>query len=439
METIFILSAAVAGTIAGCAAGCIPGFHVYNLLGVMITSFAMPDSGNLLPPLFIGMIVGWTMTAAIPSVLLAAPDESALLMVLPGQKYAGRGEGFEAAMLTAAGALLAAFLLVIPAGLLIPILLPEIRTTLRPHGYWVLWSVIAFLLLSEWPKLGTRGQGGWRRFIEGCSTPAAGILTFLMAGMLGLVLRYNPPFPPKAALHGMMPAFAGLFAVPWLLLNIVSRFQLPRQEQRSALRASGRHILRGTAAGCLGGGFAALFPGVSGGIGGLLAGHATAQRDDRVFLVSQGASRMIYYAGALLLMFLPETGYSRGTGAFLLGTFYEANGGMNDYLPALGSIAVAAALSFLLMRPLLRLTLWCVNKFGFCRISTAALSVVIGLVFVCTGFMGLLVLAAATGIGLIPVLFHSRRINCLGVILLPAALGMSELGPVVASALGIIR
>jgi TctA family transporter len=44
----------------------------------------------------------------------------------------------------------------------------------------------------------------------------------------------------------------------------------------------------------------------------------------------------------------------------------------------------------------------------------------------------------ATGIGLIPVLWGSRRMNTMGVLLLPIALSMSGAGAWVAGALGLL-
>jgi TctA family transporter len=49
----------------------------------------------------------------------------------------------------------------------------------------------------------------------------------------------------------------------------------------------------------------------------------------------------------------------------------------------------------------------------------------------------LLVMGVAAAIGLIPVLFHSRRLNCLGVILLPMACSMSGYGGRIAEWLGL--
>ena len=69
---------------------------------------------------------------------------------------------------------------------------------------------------------------------------------------------------------------------------------------------------------------------------------------------------------------------------------------------------------------------------------STALGIVVTLVGAVTGLAGLLVMVVATAIGLLPVLFGARRMNCLGVIMLPMACNMSGVGPTVAAWLGLL-
>ncbi len=81
-------------------------------------------------------------------------------------------------------------------------------------------------------------------------------------------------------------------------------------------------MVQGATSGVLGGLFAAFLPVVTGGIGGFVAGHATAQRDDRAFLVAQGAAKIVYYVGGLLLFFVPGLHLTRGGMAWMVSTRY---------------------------------------------------------------------------------------------------------------------
>ncbi|MCE9615462.1 MAG: tripartite tricarboxylate transporter permease [Lentisphaerae bacterium] len=443
MMALLVAGSSLLGALVAAVLACVPGLHVYNIMAlVVLGAHAAARAGVAVPsecliPLLVGMTVSWAMINTIPSVLLAAPDESALFTVLPGQKYLMRGRGQEAVLITGAGGLAGLFLLLLGAGPLAPRLVPLAETVLRPHTHWVLWAVIIFLLMSEWPKGGRLSAGGWATFCDGWTSTGAGLLTFLLSGLLGFALLYRSPINPGIAFQNLMPAFVGLFTLPWLLLNLASSVEIPSQSGLESFRLEARRVLLGAFAGGLGGGFAAFFPVVTGGIGGLLAGHATALRDDRVFLASQGASKIVYYVGGFLLFFLPGLHLTRGGSAWMLSglcapqSFYE-------YDMALASIGLAGAASFLLLGPLARVTLSLMARFGYRRLSLSTLGLTLALVAGVTGMTGLLVLAVATGIGLIPVLMGARRMNGLGVILLPMACNMSDVGVPVARWLGLL-
>jgi len=438
-----ILLCTVVGTVLSCVLSVLPGLHVYNVMGLMVMFIlALAKAGIEIPPeyavcLMAGMVVGWSMLNTIPSILLGAPDESAIFTVLPGQKYLMFGRGYEGTMITGVGGLAGLFILIFVMGPLAPKLLPVVQYVLRPYMPFILWVIITYILMSEWPKGGNTGPAGWAKFADAWKSLGAGLATFLLSGIMGFILLYRPPVDTAVAFQNIMPAFVGLFAIPWCLLNAISGANVPPQHISDSLDINGDIILRSAAAGGLGGGFAAFFPVVTGGIGGLLAGHATAQRDERVFIMSQGVSKILYYTGAFMLAFVPGLGITRGGGAWIIKGIFTARGD-GDYYMILAAIAIAGATSYLMMPPLTRLTIWVVGRFNYRIVSVVALFIIMVLVFLVTGWVGIFVMAVGTGIGLIPVLFASRRLNCLGILLLPIACNMSGIGTSIAAFLGLV-
>ena len=441
---IFTAAASVlAGTVLACFLAILPGLHIYNVMGLAALFLYSLHGGGIaaMPeiyvPFMIGLVTGWSVLNTNPSVLLGAPDESAIFTVQPGQKYLMAGLGYEGTMMIGAGSLAGIFILVFLIGPFAPKFLPVVRYVLNPHMHWILWVIITFILMTEWPKGGTRGPAGWRKFSAAWSTLGAGLFTFFLSGLLGFLLLYRPLVSVDNAFQNIMPAFIGLFAIPWCLLNAISGTEVPKQYIRDTLNINGDLLLRSSVAGGIGGGFAAFFPVVTGGVGGLLAGHATAQRDERVFMMSQGVSKVVYYTGALMLFFAPGLFLTRGGGALIIKGLYTPHT-WGDYCLALGSIALSGAVSFLLMSPLTKWTLKLMKKVDYRHISIFSLGVIIALVFTITGGAGLFIMTVATGIGLIPVLFGSRRLNCLGVLLLPIACNMSGIGEPIAAFLGLL-
>ncbi|MBQ9727005.1 MAG: tripartite tricarboxylate transporter permease [Kiritimatiellae bacterium] len=437
-----VLLAVLAGTAVACLLGLLPGLHIYNVMGVLVLGvLGLAKSGIDVPvevylPAMTGMVVGWSVVNTIPAVLLGTPDESALFTVLPGQKYLMSGRGFEGTMITAVGSLAGAWFLLAVVAPCAPVYLPVAQQVLKGHMHWVLWIIITFMLMSEWPKGGNRGKAGWAKFFDAWKTLLAGLATFLLAGLLGFILLTASPVDHTVAFQNIMPAFVGLFAVPWCLLNMFSAADVPPQRLAKSLDVDGDIVLRSVWSGGLGGGIAAYFPIVTGGVGGMLAGHACAQREERVFIMGQGVSKFIYYVGAFMLMFVPGLNLTRGGGAWMVKTLYVP-AGLSDYLLVLGCIAVAAGVSYLAMEPLTRLTVRFVSRFDYRHVSAVALGIIVLMVLLMTGWVGLFVAAVATGIGLLPVLFGSRRLNCLGILLLPIACNMSGFGSKITAFLGL--
>ena len=433
-----VVPAALLGALCGSLAACIPALHFYSLMGGVLLflgpAFAdvLPDS--CLPALVIGLVIGWTIMNAVPAILLSAPDESALFTVLPGQRYLMAGRGHEAVMLTAVGSI-GGIAIVLAGAPCAPGLLPGLHRILAPHYHWIIWTVIIFMGMSEWPRGRTAALPAWDRFVSGTSNALAGLATLLLSGLLGFIMLYRSPLPPHAAFQALTPVFAGLFALPWLIFNLVSRVRIPAQHVGASLNAGTPDVLKGVASGALGGAFAAFIPVVSGGVGGMLAGHATSLREERSFLISQGASKAVYYVGGLLLLFVPGLEVARGGAASMLKVFSPPVA--DGYWPAIAAAAFATAFSLLLLPFYARLSIRAMDRIGYRALSWCALGIIVLLVLAVTHWAGLAVMLVSTGIGLLPVLFDCRRMNCLGVILLPMACNLSGIGPDIAAFLGL--
>jgi putative membrane protein len=429
----------LAGTLLASLLALVPALHIYNVAGfILLASGALAAwmSPEQMAFLFLGLITGYAMLNTISSIFLSVPDDSTVFIVLPGQKYLLQRRGYEAVVLTGIGGLggLAVLALLAPVA---AHLLPPIRAILRPHMAWILWTIIAYMLLSEWPKGTDRAPAGWKRWWDGWKSLTAGLATFLLSGLLGFVMMYRSLVPVEVAYQNLLPAFVGLFAVPWVLQNLIARVELPPQHIARTVDAPFSAIFQGTAAGVLGGMFAAFFPVITGGIGGFLAGHATAQRDERAFVISQGASKIVYYVGGFLLFFVPGLHLTRGGMAWMVSTQYSSYT-PERYYWATAAVLAAGVLAFFLSLGLTRLVIALTARVSYRIISFATLVILLAVVFAMTGWGGLAVCAVATGIGLIPVLWGSRRMNAMGVLLLPIALNMAGAGDVVAGWLGLL-
>ena len=184
--------------------------------------------------LFLGLITGYAVVNTVPSIFFSAPDDSTLFVVLPGQKYLLQRRGYEAAVLAGLGSLggVVVLALLAPAASRI---LPALRAILQPHLPWILVAVIAFMLMSEWPKGTDRAPTAWGKLAEAWTSLTAGLIAFLLSGLLGLILTYRSLVPVRVAYQGLLPAFIGLFAVPWIVQNLASHVEIPPQHTSASV------------------------------------------------------------------------------------------------------------------------------------------------------------------------------------------------------------
>jgi len=444
MEILIYLAMIASGTLVSCIFASLPAVHIYNVASVVVIFFGyitakfpfFIHNPMYLMSFMIALVVGYSIINTVPSIFLGAPDEASAWMVFPGQKYLMMRRGFDAAVISAIGGLGGALFLLLMFPLA-PKFISILQKVFRAHMGWVLSLIIAYMVMSEFPKGGDIIGSSWARFFDAWKSLSAGILALILSGFMGMILVYKPIVPVNMSFQNLLPAFVGLFAIPWVIQNITSNTIIPKQNISDSVDIDADQITRAIGAGSLGGGFAAVFPLVTGGIGGLLAGHATAQRDEKVFMISQGVSKFVYYVGAFFLFFIPATNITRGGMAWMLSTVYIPKGQYPYYI-AMASVLISAGLAFLLMIQISKLTIKLIEKVLYQHISIVTLIFLILLIYFITGLPGLLVGFAATGIGLIPVVFNSRRSNLMGVLLIPITLNMLGYGPIVAKWMGLV-
>lgn len=428
-----LIEVALAGTIAGCLLALLPGLHVYSFAALAL--LMAPQQSDALALAFMGALVGWATVNVVPAVFLRTADDAQAMAVMPATRYLLQGRGAQAALLIGAGSLCALLALVILSPALAEVIRP-LRMILQPHTGWMLLAIIVFLLMGEWPRHNDLAGTPLRRMGSAWAYLGAGLLTFGLSGLLGIALFYRNPMPLESAFQGMMPAFTGLFAVPALLQLLFSKGHAPAQSAFALDVLSPRLLIRGAATGVAGGLFSTLLPVVTGGIGGLLAGHATAQRDERTFMISLGASKSAYYVGSLLLLFLPGVTAARGGMATMIGSVYVPYGWHNYWL-AVAAMGLCGALSFVFLWLAVKWASRHAKGLRMRWIAAISLAIVCAIVAGFTGVAGIVVMCVAAGIGAIPLVMGGRRLNCLGVLLVPVTLNVIGVGPAVARWLGL--
>ena len=439
LYTIAITSAAA--VLGGIITMLFPGMHVYNVLGfIMIFGMVLAESINpiYLVSLIVGMMLGYIMTfSSISTLYFQAPDDSTMFFMMPSQKYMMKGKAHAAAMLGAVGSLVGVFIVVVglPLG---GFIIKMFYDVFKEVMFFLTGIVICFILMSEWPKDFGQGQTKWQRLRDGWSTLSWGYLVFILASILGII-NFNKPLIPSAnAFQSLAPIFIGLFAIPSMITNVISKTNIPPQYVSKSVHLRAHHIIQSGVSGAAGGVYGGVTPGVTPGPSGYMAGHATAQGGETNFLMSMNVNRIVYYVGAATLLLHPNVHLRRGGVSMFIDLFGYTPKSSADYYLIVSALCFAAFFSFILILGLSRLSGKFLRKIDFRIISLISIVLLIIIVAIFTSWQGLVVLTVASGLGLLPVLFQTRRMSLLAVLLTPMFLNMSGAGGTVAKFLGLI-
>ncbi|WP_448578511.1 tripartite tricarboxylate transporter permease [Thermosphaera sp.] len=420
VNPVEVLTWGLTGTFLGLLLSWIPGLHIFNLLVLVFALAPGFITSNIyaLPYFALGAVVGFSFASSIASTYLSVSDESMMLMLFPSQRYLLAGRGHRAVLLYLIGALIGAVFLAAFMATIGVYAMPVIYNLFSPYYWFILLAIVVFMFMSEYPKEADHGRTPREKLWLAWRQVLGGVLVFFASGILGFIASYSGLLRVEAAYARLTPLFIGFFGFPWVLRNLISKRSIPRQDTRDFVETSPGAVINGSASGIMGGGIAAFFPIITGGMGALVGGHMASSRGDDAFLISQGAARTVYYTGALFFLFHPTMRITRGAVAWLVGGVYTPKTWAEFYVGA-AFIILAAALSFAVTLYLSKAVAWLLTRISYVYISAATLAFLVGLVFYLTGPVGVALMLAATSVGFAAMVFNTRLSYCLGSLILP--------------------
>ncbi|PSQ60085.1 MAG: hypothetical protein BRD23_02980 [Halobacteriales archaeon SW_9_67_25] len=390
----------VAGGVAlGTASGLTPGLHANNF-ALLLAAFAPLLPG---PPRYVGAAmlaagVVHTFLDIVPALALGVPDPAMAATALPGHRLVLQGRGREALRLSALGSALAVAFAV-PLALPVTAAMERAYPTIRAHLPLALGSVALALVVTERT---TRARVG-------------AALTLAASGLLGLATLDLPAAGVLPSGGMLAPLFAGLFGAP-VLVEALGGAGVPPQADARIVPA--RRTVAGVAlVGTIAGAVVGYLPGISSAIAATAALVVLPSRGPRAFVVATSGvntANTIFALFALVALGTPRTG--------VLVALDDA--GVPLDLPVLlASVALAAGVAFVLVVVVGDRYLAAVGALDNTLLSLSVLALLALLVLALTGLLGVGVFAASAVVGLIPARFGARRANCMGVLLVPLALG----------------
>jgi len=427
------------GFLTGILTGLLPGLHVNNialillsLSGMLVSFFSFLNRYGVSSDIILLMICIFIVTNAIshsfhdflPSSFLGAPDEDTALSVLPAHSLLLEGRGFEAIVYSALGsygAILFCFLLLFPVRFIIgePLFFYD---TLREIMFFVLIAISILMIATEKGKIDILDKGSISHSILGIFFA---FFVFILSGVFGfLIFDLSVDSPIGLSSPVLFPALAGLFGTPTLLKSVLTKPCIPHQKTCEPVfdwkirRSSILSIVTGG----LGGILVSIIPGITSATGTILAMTARGESDKRqtITTISAVNTACAFFVIVMLFVILkPRSGAA--IAAMELISVSEWRGFLlpSSLIYLLIAILIAGNLSYFSFLKIGKFFAEKFDKIPYFPLVKATILLVVVLVFLFTGFIGLLVLFVATGIGLLPVEWGVRRSHCMGVLLVP--------------------
>lgn len=400
-----IILFAVIGILAGVFTGLMPGIHT-NLIGSILVASSLTLSGLIQPVYLIVLIVAMAITNTfidfIPSIFLGCPDTETELSILPGHEMLKQGEGYQAIMLTNYGSIAAIFIVL----LITPIaffFLPQFQELLLTKIHIPFLSfipqipIMAFLLILV---VGT--------LIFSEKKKSLALLIFCLTGILGLIiLNLNSLKEP------LLPLLSGLFGASSLITSIKTKPKIPEQNITSV--KLNKKVLLPLIGATIASPISSLLPGLGSGQAAVI-GSSITKTDQKGFLVLLGATNTIVMGFSFVTLYLISRNRTGAAAAIsnILGQF-----SFQLLILILGVILFSGIISFFLTEKLARTLSKKISKVNYSKISWITLAILTGVIFIISGFLGIIVFAVSTLTGIYCISYDVRRTHMMGCLLIP--------------------
>ncbi|MBW3013488.1 tripartite tricarboxylate transporter permease [Candidatus Woesearchaeota archaeon] len=397
---LFILAAILIGCAFGIVTGLIPGIHV-NLVALLLLSIS-PVLLHFVSPIvlavfIVSLAVTHTFLDFIPSALLGIPDEDTALAIMPAHKLVLEGKAFECVKLTVIGSLLSVLssIAIIPVLIL---LLPPVFEKINPVMGYILIVIVGFMILKE----KTKNNKFWAFVVCGLS------------GVLGYLILNNPLFKDP-----LFPLLSGLFGTSMLINSLFQKTQMPKQRITEDLEISKKTIAKSLAGGTIAGSMTGLFPGVGAAQAGIIGSVIVGDIGVLGYLILQGAINTVNFLISLVTLFTIEKARN---GAVIVVLEIMGKLTLPQLITIIACALVVAGIATYLALFFAKVFSKIIEKVNYTYLSVSIILLITTLVFVFCGFIGLVVLAVSTCLGLVPIYLGIGKNHSMGCLLIPVIL-----------------
>jgi len=390
-----ITIAILAGLLAGTITGLIPGIHINLIAILLIASIASLNLPILPAAVFItSMAITHTFLDFIPSVFLGAPEEDTFLSVLPGHQMLKQGLAHEAIVLTLYGSITAIAIILIFTPIFIYII-PIIFNATKILLPFLLIFLSLYLILRE------------RKIL-------LPLTIFILSGFLGFAALNLPIKEP------LLPLLTGLFGSSAIIVSLKDKIILGKQKisPLKKIKIPKKEYAKATLGAIISAPLCSFLPGIGAGHAAVI-GSEFLEQSKKGFLVLLGGINTIVIGLSFITLFV--IGRTR-TGAAVAINEILKEITLTDLSIIIGTIIISGLLAFLIAINISKLAAKYITKINYRITSLTVLLILAIITIIFSNPLGFLVFITATALGIFTIPSGARRINLMGVLLIPTIL-----------------
>jgi putative membrane protein len=394
---IQLLIAIITGMMCGIVTGLIPGIHINLIVTLLIASaatFLTYTTPIVLCTFIIALSITHQFLEFIPGIFLGAPNPGTALSVLPGHRYLLKGNGLMALKLSTIGCffgLIVGGIFIYPLIKILPLLFEHINR----------YMLFCLIIISVTMTLSNRKKM-WALFV------------FLLAGLAGVAT-----FSIPNVREPLFPLLTGLFGTATLLISLNDKNIVPEQIISPLIKLKRGIMWKAVVSGQFSALFVSIFPGMSPAIAALFGMQLTRNIGDHGYMILQGCIN----ASGFLLSIITFYTISKARNGAVIGiqTLIDTIS-LHQVLLFTAVSLISAALAVPVTLYTGRLFCKLLNKINYKMMIITIMTFITILVFIMSGWIGLVILATTTAIGIVPAIVKVTRTQAMGCLLIPVML-----------------
>ncbi|MEK6915214.1 MAG: tripartite tricarboxylate transporter permease [Nanoarchaeota archaeon] len=388
-----LILAIIVGIVIGTFTGITPGIHINTVTALLVANLGVFSNiqATSLIMFVVSLAITHTILDFIPSILTGATDAESFLSVLPGHEMLKQGKGKEAILMVLIGVITSIPLI---------ILITPLFTKFIPPIYEKIIPLIPFLLIFISSYTILREDKIW-----------TALIVFLSTGILGFTALNSPVKDP------LLPLLGGLFGGSSILISISQKIKIPKQDplKIKGIISIKKDYFKSIIGSLISSPLCSFLPAIG-------SGHAATISSEIVPQTRKGFLIMFGTINILVMSLSFATLYAlnktrTGAAAAIKNIIEEISTKdlWNIIFVIIITIIIASILSIIVTNTFLKL----MEKLNYRIVSICMLAILSLAVIILSNWLGFLVFITSTAWGIFAILSNVRRINMMGVLLLP--------------------